>query len=113
MSRRKGLIGTAFRDIEEIPEPNRHIPRITAEARVFFPPNASREDIITVLTEAYRDALHQVAHEELGQELKNVWVVQPEGHSFDVRKEAAQTAVVASEKTGRPVDPRVQKLAEE
>jgi hypothetical protein len=30
----------------------------------------------------------------------------------DVRKAAAQTAVKASEKTGRPVDERVKKLAE-
>lgn len=32
-------------------------------------------------------------------------------HSLAVRKLAAQTAVTASEKTGRPVDPRVQNLA--
>jgi hypothetical protein len=36
----------------------------------------------------------------------------PEGRSLAVRKAAAKTAVAASEKTGRPVDPRVKKLAE-
>lgn len=33
--------------------------------------------------------------------------------SESVRREAAKTAVAASEKTGRPVDPRVEKLARE
>lgn len=33
-------------------------------------------------------------------------------HSLAVRKLAAQTAVTASKKSGRPVDPRVQKLAD-
>lgn len=33
-------------------------------------------------------------------------------HSRDVYVAAAQTAVAASMKTGRPVDPRVKKLAE-
>ncbi|CQD02070.1 hypothetical protein BN000_00120 [Mycobacterium europaeum] len=33
-------------------------------------------------------------------------------HSLAVRKLAAQTAVAASKKSGRPVDPRVQKLAD-
>ena len=32
--------------------------------------------------------------------------------SLAVRKLAAQTAVAASKKSGRPVDPRVQKLAD-
>lgn len=32
--------------------------------------------------------------------------------SLAVRKLAAQTAVTASKKSGRPVDPRVQKLAD-
>ncbi len=32
--------------------------------------------------------------------------------SLAVRKAAARVAVAASEKTGRPVDPRVKKLAE-
>jgi hypothetical protein len=32
--------------------------------------------------------------------------------SFAVRKAAAEAAVAASKKTGRPVDPRVKKLAE-
>jgi hypothetical protein len=35
-----------------------------------------------------------------------------EQRSLDVRKAAAQAAVAASEKTGRPVDPRVKELAE-
>lgn len=35
-----------------------------------------------------------------------------EERGFDVAKAAAQTAVAASEKTGRPVDPRVNALAE-
>ncbi|WP_319449936.1 MULTISPECIES: hypothetical protein [unclassified Mycobacterium] len=34
-----------------------------------------------------------------------------EQRSEAVRKEAAKAAVAASEKTGRPVDPRVEKLA--
>ena len=33
-------------------------------------------------------------------------------HSLAVRKLAAKTAVAASKKSGRPVDPRVQKLAD-
>jgi len=32
--------------------------------------------------------------------------------SFALRKAAAEVAVAASKKTGRPVDPRVKKLAE-
>jgi hypothetical protein len=32
--------------------------------------------------------------------------------SLEVRKAAARAAVAASKKTGRPVDPRVKKLAE-
>lgn len=35
-----------------------------------------------------------------------------EQRSLAVRKAAAKAAVAASEKTGRPVDPRVKKLAE-
>jgi hypothetical protein len=34
-----------------------------------------------------------------------------EQRNLDVRKAAAKAAVAASEKTGRPVDPRVKKLA--
>ncbi|MFA4085354.1 hypothetical protein ONA92_27035 [Mycobacteroides salmoniphilum] len=34
------------------------------------------------------------------------------GRSLAVRKAAANTAVKASEKTGRPVDPRVRALAD-
>ena len=34
------------------------------------------------------------------------------GRSLAVRKAAAQFAVMASKKTGRPVDPRVQELAD-
>jgi hypothetical protein len=34
-----------------------------------------------------------------------------EQRSLDVRKAAAKAAMAASEKTGRPVDPRVEKLA--
>ena len=37
---------------------------------------------------------------------------QPAVRSLAVRKAAAKVAVAASEKTGRPVDPRVKKLAE-
>ena len=37
---------------------------------------------------------------------------QPAERSYRVRKAAAQAAVAASVKTGRPVDPRVKKLAE-
>lgn len=37
---------------------------------------------------------------------------QPVVRSLAVRKAAARAAVAASKKTGRPVDPRVQKLAE-
>ena len=37
---------------------------------------------------------------------------QPVVRSLAVRKAAARVAVAASEKTGRPVDPRVKKLAE-
>lgn len=37
---------------------------------------------------------------------------QPVARNLAVRKAAARVAVAASEKTGRPVDPRVQKLAE-
>lgn len=37
---------------------------------------------------------------------------QPAVRSLAVRKAAARAAVAASKKTGRPVDPRVQKLAE-
>lgn len=36
-----------------------------------------------------------------------------EERSLAVRKAAAKAAVAASEKTGRPVDPRVEKLASE
>lgn len=36
---------------------------------------------------------------------------QQEQRSEVVRKEAAKAAVAASEKTGRPVDPRVERLA--
>jgi hypothetical protein len=36
----------------------------------------------------------------------------PKRRSLAVRKAAAEAAVAASEKTGRPVDPRVKKLAE-
>ncbi len=37
---------------------------------------------------------------------------QPQQRSLAVRKAAAKAAVAASEKTGRPVDPRVKELAE-
>jgi hypothetical protein len=37
---------------------------------------------------------------------------QAQQRSLDVRKAAAKAAVAASEKTGRPVDPRVKELAE-
>lgn len=37
---------------------------------------------------------------------------QPVVRSLAVRRAAAKVAVAASEKTGRPVDPRVKKLAE-
>ena len=36
----------------------------------------------------------------------------PQMRSLSVRKAAAKAALAASEKTGRPVDPRVKKLAE-
>lgn len=36
-----------------------------------------------------------------------------EQRSESVRREAAKAAVAASEKTGRPVDPRVEKLAQD
>lgn len=36
----------------------------------------------------------------------------PRVRSLAVRKAAAKVAVAASQKTGRPVDPRVKKLAE-
>jgi hypothetical protein len=36
-----------------------------------------------------------------------------EQRSLAVRKAAAKAAMAASEKTGRPVDPRVEKLAEQ
>jgi hypothetical protein len=35
-----------------------------------------------------------------------------EARRFAVRKAAAQAAVAASKKTGRPVDPRVKEIAE-
>jgi hypothetical protein len=35
-----------------------------------------------------------------------------EARSFALRKAAAEVAVAAGKKTGRPVDPRVKKLAE-
>lgn len=60
MSRRQGFIGSVKRPVGEIPEPNRHIPHITAEMRVYFPPNAEWGDISDAILDAFLDARRQV-----------------------------------------------------
>jgi hypothetical protein len=65
MSNRKGLIAQAFTSVEPIPEPNRHIPTITADCRVYFPPNATHAQIVQTLDAAIADMLRQIWVEEL------------------------------------------------
>jgi hypothetical protein len=44
-------------------------------------------------------------------EIKAFQIKKKTARSFPVRKAAAQAALAASKKTGRPVDPRVRELA--
>lgn len=74
MSARKGLIGQARDRIDSIPEPNRHIPMITADCRVYFPPNATRPQIMKALASAYDNLIRQVIAETLPGPLKNQWL---------------------------------------
>lgn len=78
MASRRGLIGQAHTPVDPIPEPNRHISRVSAQCRVYFPPNATRKQIINTLTEAYTDVLRQI-QEELPTSRENVWLRPPEG----------------------------------
>jgi hypothetical protein len=64
VSRRTGLIGQSYTEVDPIPEPNRHIPTISADCRVYFPPNATTEQIATTLTTAYLDVLDQLRERE-------------------------------------------------
>jgi hypothetical protein len=77
MASRKGLIAQARLPIEEIPEPNRHIPLITADCRVYFPPNATRDQIVEAISQAVVELVKQVDAEELPGALRNVWLAPP------------------------------------
>jgi uncharacterized sporulation protein YeaH/YhbH (DUF444 family) len=79
MSSRKGLIVQVRLPVEEIPEPNRHIPLITVDLRVYFPPNATKDQIQNAIIKAMLDMSHKIDDEELPGPLRNVWLVPPEG----------------------------------
>jgi len=66
-------------------------------------------DVIQVIAE--HAALGEQATDEGGRAMAQKATPEPKGWA-DVRKAAAQAAVKASEKTGRPVVERVKKLAE-
>lgn len=78
MASRTGLIAKFRQPVEPIPEPNRHIPTISADCRIYFPPNATRAEIVYTLTRAYTDLLHQI-REHHPDDRENVWLQPPEG----------------------------------
>lgn len=76
MSSRKGLISQVYNRIDPIPEPNRHIPMISADCRVYFPPNATRQQILNTVTEALDDLIRKIEAQDLPRTPKNLMAPQ-------------------------------------
>lgn len=60
MSRRPGFIVAATADVEPMPSPNAYLPRVTAELRVFWPPNATRDQIDESIARAIGSAIGEL-----------------------------------------------------
>lgn len=57
MSKRPGLTVAVRNDADGGVSPNAYMPLITAEVRLFWPPRATREQILDSLNEAVEEAL--------------------------------------------------------
>jgi hypothetical protein len=60
VSRRQGVIGKGREIVERLPAPASSISEVTAEVRVFWPPNATYEQILSAIMDARHDAIRQI-----------------------------------------------------
>lgn len=60
MSSRQGWQGTARIPVEEKPSPNRQEPYVSAHIRVYWPSNATEEQVLAAIDAAWWDATQGV-----------------------------------------------------
>lgn len=60
MSARPNAYASVRRPCDGGESPNRYVPEITAEVRVFAPPRVSQEEVLDALAEAFLDARARV-----------------------------------------------------
>lgn len=60
MSSRPGVLATVIAPADGGVSPNRYVPAITAEVRVFWPPKATEAEVMDALTRAVAKAQKQI-----------------------------------------------------
>lgn len=60
MSSRPGVVVNVERPAEGGESPNRYVPWITAQVRVYWPPTSSYAEVVAALNEAHRQALTDI-----------------------------------------------------
>lgn len=60
MAQRPGVQLTAHRPADGGEHPNRYFPTISAHIRVYWPPKATRDEVLQALTDAYLQAGEEI-----------------------------------------------------